>query len=115
MSQTISEMIFEVINEIRGNKEKWDGFYLSEKLVELTMLHSSLSSKIAEFQVAYNRLLDMALIEHPDWSAKRAEISAKAGDEFELLIKSIHLEKSLIEEIRSLKTYIKIREREFQN
>jgi len=106
---TISEEIFKILNEIRGFKDLLDMNTASDKLNDLSVWHASLTSHIAKKQNDYNKKLDNLLEENPKWSVRRAEIKAKAGEEYFELDKAIKLEKSLIEGIRSLKIWIKVR------
>ena len=111
---TISELIWAEINEIRNQKDNWDACYLSEKLISLTSLHASLTQHIAEMENAYHKLLQLTLESHTDIKFNRAESLCKASDEYLKYKKAVNLEKSLIEEIRAIKKYISIREREQQ-
>jgi hypothetical protein len=111
--ETISELVWEQINEIHIQKEKWDASYLSEKLVILSTLYANLSKHIADLENAYHKLL--YVIAQEEEKITRAEIKAKAGDEYYRLRQAQLLEKSLIEEIRSIKKYIKVREHEAES
>lgn len=106
---TLSEIIWEKINEVRNSKAQWSPEYLSEVLVDMSVLHASLTEKVAEFENAYYKVLDLAMQKEEKLSVARAEISAKAGEEYLTYKKAFNLEKSLVECIRSIKKFIKVR------
>ena len=112
---TIREEVFSIINDIKANQDKWDGHYLSDKLVELTTWYCSLSSHIAELQGKHATDLDLAssvMVNGKEISSARAKIKAQAMNTYAELLKALALEKSLVEQIRSLKIYIRVRSEE---
>jgi len=109
-NKSISQLIWDEINDIHASKEKWDASYLTEKLVILSTLYANLTKHIADLENAYNKLFYIIIQEEE--KVTRAEIKAKAGDEYHRLRKAQMLEKALIEEIRSIKKYVKVKEHE---
>ena len=114
MEKTITETIWESINEIEKKKENYDPAYLSEKLVDLSALYANLTQHIAELESQYFKVLNMAMEKDEKISSARAKIMANAGDEYLKFRKAQMLEKALIEEIRSIKLYIRVRQNEFE-
>lgn len=110
--ENISDLIWNEINEIHEQKEKWDAGFLSEKLVIISTLYANLTKHIADLENAYHKLLYATM--QGEEKITRAEITAKAGDEYYRLRKAQLLEKALIEEIRSIKKYIRVKEQEFE-
>lgn len=113
-NKNITELVWESINEIEAKKDNYDPAYLSEKLVDLSALYANLTQHIADLESQYFKVLNMAMEKDDKISAARAKVMANAGDEYLKFRKAQMLEKSLIEEIRSIKIYIKIRQNEFQ-
>lgn len=112
--KTISEMIWEKINEIGLNKAEYDPYKLSEDLIYLSALYGNLTQHIAEMESGYHKLLQLTLETHPDIKFNRAESICKASEEYLKYRKALALEKSLVESIRSIKKFIKLREQEQQ-
>jgi hypothetical protein len=109
---TISDLIYAEINLINQTKEKWDAGYLSERLLSLSILYSNLTLHIAEMESAYYGVLRLALDKEDKISVSKAEIYARSGEEYAQLRKAQNLEKAVIETIRSLKKYIRVKEQE---
>ena len=113
MEKTITETIWESINEIEAKKENYNPAYLSEKLIDISALYANLTQHIAELENQYFKVLNMAMEKEDKMSSVKAKIMANAGDEYLKFRKAQMLEKALIEEIRSIKIYIRIRQNEF--
>ena len=122
MNETIREKIWAELNEINKQKENFDPVTLAEKLIVLSTLYGNLTSHIAEKENAYYKILDLSLgrvvqtekgVQNVPFN--RAEISAKAGNEYLELREAQALEKSLIETIRGIKKYIQIKSNEMES
>jgi len=107
---SIQELIWIEFNEINSKKDELDAFWLSEKLVNLSVLYGNLTSHIADMESNYYKLLQKTLEEKPDIKFNRAESICKASKEYLKYRKALALEKSVIETIRSIKKFIKLRE-----
>ena len=112
MSKTISELIWEVINEISAKKGNFDPATLAEQLIILSTLYANLTEKIAEFENQYNGVIGMAIDAFPDKPQNRIENEAKRGSEYYNLKKAQALERAVIQIIRSSNKFIRIKERE---
>lgn len=106
------DQIKNLLKEIRENKALLDGHIASEKLVELSVLHASLTESIAYGQQKYSQYLDELLEANPKYSVARAKIKAETSDLYLQKNYLERLERSVLEEIRNLRRYIKIREGE---
>lgn len=111
---TIQDLIWEELNKINSNKDKLDAFWLSEKLVNLSVLYGNLTSHIADMESNYHKLLQLTLETQPDIKFNRAESICKASDEYLKYRKALALEKATVETIRSIKKFIKLREEDKQ-
>ena len=107
---SIQELIWIELNEINSKKDELDAFWLSEKLVNLSILYGNLTSHIADMESNYYKLLQMTLEEKSDIKFNRAESICKASDEYLKYRKALAIEKSVVETIRSIKKFIKLRE-----
>lgn len=110
--KTITNLINEEINDINSHKDNYDPAYLSEKLITLSVLYSNLTSHLADMDSAYYKLLQLTLDTYPNEKYNRIEAKVRASEEWLKLKKAQGLEKSLIECIRSIKKYIKIKTNE---
>lgn len=110
---TVQEQINNLIQEIWERKESWDAQWLAEKRIELVAWLPNLNDKIAEFEHEYFSVLQLALATEPVFA--RAQAKCKAGDEYKRLKQAQGLERSVIEMIRSINKFIKIKEAEYQN
>ena len=111
---TIRELINTELDEINSKKNDLDAFWLSEKLIRLSVLYGNLTGHIAEMESGYFKLLQLTLDTHPDIKFNRAESMCKASDEYLKYRQALALEKSVIETIRSIKRFIKLREQDEQ-
>lgn len=114
MDKKISDLIWDELNEINSKKDELDAFWLSEKLVNLSVLYGNLTQHIAEAENAYHKLLQLTLDTYPDIKFNRAESICKASDEYLKYRKALALEKSVVETIRSIKKFIRLREQDQQ-
>jgi hypothetical protein len=87
----------------------------SQKLVELSVQYASLVSKVASAEVAYNQKLRKYLEDNPELPANKAMIHAKGGELWGVLRKLQADEKGLLETIRALKRFTRIKEDEYRN
>lgn len=110
---TIREEINRITNEIKSKRDMMTPMIASDRLMELTVWHSSLTAHISEFQFKYNKKLSSILETDEKLPISKAEIIAKASDEYKQLDEALRLEKSLVEIIRSLKIWIKSRAEEY--
>jgi hypothetical protein len=108
--KNIQDLIWAELSAINENKDKLDAFWLSEKLVNLSVLYGNLTSHIADMESGYHKLLQLTLDSNPDIKFNRAESICKASEEYLRYRKALALEKSVIETIRSIKKFIKLRE-----
>lgn len=115
MSETISQLIWNELNEIHKDKGNYDPALIAEKLVNLSVLYANLTEKIAEFESQYIALVGMAQEKDPDRPYAKVEAEAKNTQEYFRLRKAQALEKALVECIRSLKKYLKVKEGELQS
>ena len=111
---SIQKLIWEKIDEISKAKDQLDPVVCSEALVELSVLYASLNKHIAERQEAFNKFYWLAQEENKDLPAVKLKVIVQASNEWNNLNKALRLEKSLIECIRSLKKYIRAKERELE-
>jgi hypothetical protein len=112
--KTIRELINEELDLINKSKDHLDAFWLSERLVNLSVLYGNLTSHIAEMESGYFKLLQLTLDTHPDIKFNRAESMCKASDEYLKYRQALALEKATVEVIRSCKKFIKLREQDEQ-
>lgn len=102
---TIRDKVNLILNEIASKRDMMTPLIASDKLMELTVYHSSLTSKIAEANHNYNVKLAETLKD--DLPVSKAEIISKASEEYRTLDEYIRFQKSLEECIRSLKIFIR--------
>lgn len=114
METKISDLIWDELNSINAKKDELDAFWLSEKLVNLSVLYGNLTQHIAEAESGYYKLLQMTLDTHEDIKFNRAESICKASEEYLKYRKALALEKATVETIRSCKKFIKLRETDQQ-
>ena len=114
MEKTITELIWDVINDISANKGKYDPVTLSEQLITLSTLYANLTEKIAEFENQYHGVVGMALDKDPKMPYNKIEKEAKRGNEYYRLRKAEALEKAVIQIIRSSNKFIRLKEQEQQ-
>lgn len=109
----MEQQIKQAIEEIQNYKDLMDCEQASNKLNELSVLHSSLTSEIAKAQNVFDVKLNEIMDECD--SVSLAKVRANATIEHYELDRLVKLEKSLVECIRSLKIWIKIRVNEWNN
>lgn len=109
----MEQEIKNAIKEVSAFKDLMDMNSASNKLTELSVLHASLTSEIAKSQNVFDILLNNMI--YSSKSVAEAKIKANATPEHLKLNELVNLEKSLVECIRSLKIWIKIRANEYQN
>lgn len=103
-------MIWDRINAIKN--AQGDAHQLAMYLVDISVLHASLSDKIADFEKAYTDKLGEMQDQNPGEPYNRIEMMAKRHEEYHTLRKAQALEKSVIEIIRAAKYLVKIKENE---
>lgn len=110
MSQTIQELIWESINNIRKNSD--DPQILANLVVNLSCLYANLTDKIVDFEQAYN--VRMSLIQALDMEKpyNKVEVESKITEEYYQLKKALALEKATIQAIRSSNRLIDLKEKE---
>ena len=86
----------------------------SQKLVQLSVLYSSLSTELANAAYWYNLKLKQVMDDQEKKNVAAAKIEAQASREFDNLLKLQALEKSMVEIIRSLKLLIRVSEKDYQ-
>lgn len=110
--KTLKEIIQVKLNAIWGRIKTMNGYQVSEELVELSALLSTLGEKIVEFdQALANKQLEIWQDE-PEISAKEMEVRSKVTEEYKNYQMARILEKAMLETIRALKYRIKILEKE---
>lgn len=109
------QSIKQILEELKSGSATLDGHMASAKLIELSVWHSNLVEEIAQLQRNYIKKLDQILEENPKMSVARAKIKAEMTDEYYEMNKAERFEKSVTEEIRNLRRFIKIRENEREN
>ena len=112
MNKTLSDNINEIINDINSHRGDWDAQYLAEKRIELSTWLANLNEKIAEFEHQYYVVCQMAIDKDPSLSFAKAQNMAKAGDEYLKLRKAQGLEKAVVEMVRSINRFIRLKENE---
>lgn len=112
MEKNIRELINAELDEINSKKNDLDAFWLSEKLVNLSVLYGNLTSHIADMESGYHKLLQMTLEAKPDIKFNRAESICKASEEYLKYKQALALEKAVVETVRSIKKFIRLREEE---
>ena len=113
--KTIQKMIWEELNEIHKNKGNYDPSLCAEKLVNLSILYANLTEKIADFEYIYNGIIQLASDKDKERPYAKIEAEAKGSQEYYTLRKAQALEKALIECIRSLKKYLKVKTGEVES
>ena len=110
---TLSEQIKSKIAELKNltNLHPQDA---AQKLVELTILFSSLSQEVAGAHYWFNVLLNEILEKQEKKNATAAKIKAQASDEYKTLLELQGLASATEEIIRSLKILIRTSERDYQ-
>ena len=108
----IAKIIRKKIDEINYNKELWSPGYLSEVCIELSSLHSSLTAEISQLENAYYRLEAAILLKGE--SAATAKILSRATPEYQAYHDVVMIERVLLEEIRSIKKYVSLRQNEYE-
>jgi uncharacterized protein (DUF849 family) len=81
-------------------------------LNSLAALIGNLADKVAERQMAYNRVLHDAY--EMESKANRAKILAEISPEYQALLESKAAERTATELMRALKYYIRVRQEEFE-
>lgn len=113
-NKRVGDYINEILNDINQSRTNWDAQMLAEKRIELVSWLGNLTEKIAEFEHQYYTVISLAM-EDPKMTHAKAQSKARAGDEYLRLRKAQGLEKAVIEMIRSINRYIKIKEDEMAN
>lgn len=96
------------------NYDNLDPYAASEELVKLSVEYASLVSRLAEAEVAYNRKMREYYEAHPELPANKINIHAKGGELYGVLRKLQAEEKGMLEIIRSLKKFVRIKEQEME-
>lgn len=110
--KTISEMIWELINQIQANKDNYDPVTLSEQIINLSILYANLTSHIADKEHAYQHKLGEELDKDFEKPTNKIEMIARRSDEYRDLKKAQSLEKAVIQIIRATNKFIKIKSNE---
>lgn len=87
----------------------------AEKLVVLSTYYANLNKHIADLQDKFYRFHAMTMDLNPEMSAAKLKVIVQASDEYRRKNEAERLEKSLIEVIRSLKRYVRIKEGEWES
>ena len=96
------------------NLDQLDPHSAAENLVKLSVEYASLVSKLAEAEVAYNRKMREYYEAHPELPANKVNIHAKGGELYGVLRRLQAKEKGMVEMIRSLKRFVRVKEEEFR-
>jgi tRNA G10 N-methylase Trm11 len=112
MTQTISQMIWSLINSIEASKNNYDPVTLSEKIIELSCLYANLTAHIADKENAYQQLLGKELDKDFERPTNKIEMFARRSDEYRDLKKAQALEKATVQIIRAANKFIRIKESE---
>jgi hypothetical protein len=110
--QTISQMIWSLINSIEASKNNYDAVTLSEHIINLSCLYANLTAHIADKENAYQRKLGEELDKNKDIPYNKIELQVKRSQEYADLKKGMALEKSVVAIIRAGNKYIRIKENE---
>lgn len=112
METTITQMIWDKINEIQREGGNYDPVILSEQIIDLSRLYANLTDKIADFEHDYQIFLGMALDKDVERPYNKVELEARRGEEYYRMKKALALEKSCIQIIRATNRFIKLKEHE---
>jgi len=111
---TIRDIIYKEIDEVNKEKDQFDPVLCAEKLVVLSTYYANLNKHIADLQDKFYRFHAMTMDLNPEMSAAKLKVIVQASDEYQRKNEAERLEKSLIEVIRSLKKYVRIKEGEYE-
>jgi len=112
---TIRKQVKALLALIRDNKKAMDPHQASDYLVQLAAWHAGVTEYIANMEKKYNDLFFEILDKDNELSYNKAQAEAKTSDAYYEMRKAQNLEKSMTEEIRALKHWIRVREREWEN
>lgn len=115
MTTTIREQVKALLALIRDGKKAMDPHQASDYLVQLAAWHAGVTEYIANMEKKYNDLFFEILDKDNELSYNKAQAEAKTSDAYYEMRKAQNLEKSMTEEIRALKHWIRVREREWEN
>lgn len=113
MNTTLEE-IKNILAEIRENKNMMDGAIAMEKAILLSTYQANLVEEIAIAQQEYSQALDLLLEENEKMSVSRAKIKLESFDLYRELNKKTKMSAVVLEEIRSLRAFAKIRQGEYE-
>ena len=107
MFDEILKQIERVKNEeVRSNPSR-----IADALVWFSSMYASMTEQLVDLELGYNRELVAQL--QADISVAKAEAIAKTSTAYRDYLKGKQLEKALIEVIRSLKYWIRVKEDEY--
>jgi len=112
METTIRGEVNLILNEIKAKRDQMTPMSAGDKLMELTVYHSSLTAQISDLQFKYNQKLAELIQGDEKLPISKATIIAEATKEFKLLDEAIRFEKTLIQVLQSLKLWIRTRQSE---
>jgi len=112
--ETITEKIFAELEEIHKAKDNLDPSSLAERLVILSTYYANLTSHLADLESQYYKTLDLAMESEEKMTAAKAKIKAQAGEEYRKYLQAKNLALSLVEQIRSIKVFIRVKQGEWE-
>ena len=114
MNETITEKIFAELDEIHKMKDNIEPSVLAEKLVILSTYYAHLTAHLAELERQYYKTLDLAFESEEKMTAAKAKIKAQAGDEYRKYLQAKNLALALVEQIRSIKIFIRVKQGDYE-
>ena len=87
----------------------------SDKLIKLSALLGNVGNRLVERERKFAQIKIQYKIDNPKMPISKIEILASDTDEYQELREVKELQKSMVETIRSLKYFVRVREEEFRN
>ena len=112
--KSIRDSIRKILSDTWANNDM-QPMEASDKLIKLSAMLGNVGDAIVQYERSYARIKIDKMLEDTKMPTSKVEILCQDTDQYQQLREAKELQRAMIEAIRSLKVFIRVREDEFQN